>query len=90
MRSANGAESPEAGSGKAAQLTLGAVTTYSDENYAKQLGASADEYLRFKDSWKQQDAADRNPAGSRIPGLDWLPDGFDLTAALLADGTDAI
>lgn len=68
---------------KASRLTLGAVTTYSDANFAKQMGATADEFAAFKDAWKNQKRSPLVDTQKSLAGLDWLPDGFDLTAAVL-------
>ena len=68
--------------------TLGMVTTSSDAAFAKQLGVELAEYLDFLEAQRGAAAADDSDDAQRTAGnlnISWLPEGFDLTKALLDD-----
>lgn len=68
-----------------AKLTVGTVTTSSDADFAKVLGATAADYAAFKKTWLEQNRTPNEAAGrGRMAGLEWLPEGFDLASAVLA------
>ena len=66
--------------GRFGRPTLSMVTTVSDATFAKQLGVDAADYATFRKAFGGGEAT--KMTGLNIP---WLPEGFDLSAALLDD-----
>ena len=71
------------------KVTLGAVTTMSDAAFAKSLGATAEQYADFKRAWLELHPRDgrKKDSGAQQLNIPWLPEGFDLAAAL-GSGSD--
>ena len=61
--------------------TLSSITTVSDAAFAKQMGASKDEYDAFKEAWSSRG----NRSSDSGLAVSWLPDGMDLEALILQD-----